>query len=63
MGRGVLSQPGPSCTDYRLKRRKDFVQATAAGFRCSPPAKATKLNLTGHKVYKTGIVTWEYAVQ
>ncbi len=29
----------------------------------SPPAKQTKLKLTGHKVYKTGIVSLEYAVQ
>jgi dihydrofolate reductase len=28
-----------------------------------PPAKAAKLNLTGHKVYKTGIVLLEYAVK
>ena len=28
-----------------------------------PPAKQTKLKLTGHKVYKTGIVSLEYAVQ
>ena len=28
-----------------------------------PPAKAGKLNLTGHKVYKTGIVLLEYAVK
>ena len=27
-----------------------------------PPAGQTKLNLTGHKVYKTGIVLLEYAV-
>jgi dihydrofolate reductase len=27
-----------------------------------PPAKLTKLKLTGHKVYKTGIVSLEYAV-
>jgi dihydrofolate reductase len=27
------------------------------------PAKQTKLKLTGHKVYKTGIVSLEYAVQ
>ena len=27
-----------------------------------PPAKQTKLKLTGHKVYKTGIVSLEYAV-
>jgi dihydrofolate reductase len=29
----------------------------------SPPAKQTKLKLTGHKVYKTGIVSSEYSVQ
>jgi dihydrofolate reductase len=29
----------------------------------SPPAKRAKLNLTGHKVYKTGIVSLEYAVK
>ena len=28
-----------------------------------PPAKAGKLNLTGHKVYKTGIVLLEYALK
>jgi dihydrofolate reductase len=28
-----------------------------------PPAKTAKLNLTGHKVYKTGIVMLEYAVK
>jgi dihydrofolate reductase len=28
-----------------------------------PPAKAAKLKLTGHKVYKTGIVLLEYAVK
>jgi dihydrofolate reductase len=28
-----------------------------------PPAKQTKLALTGHKVYQTGIVSLEYAVQ
>jgi dihydrofolate reductase len=28
-----------------------------------PPAKAAKLSLTGHKVYKTGIVMLEYAVE
>ena len=28
-----------------------------------PPAKQTKLKLTGHKVYKTGIVSLEYSVQ
>lgn len=28
-----------------------------------PPAKQAKLKLTGHKVYKTGIVSLEYAVQ
>ena len=28
-----------------------------------PPAKQTKLKLTGHKVYKTGIVSLEYTVQ
>lgn len=27
-----------------------------------PPAKQTKLELTGHKVYKTGIVSLEYTV-
>jgi dihydrofolate reductase len=27
-----------------------------------PPTKQTKLQLTGHKVYKTGIVSLEYAV-
>jgi dihydrofolate reductase len=27
-----------------------------------PPAKQVKLKLTGHKVYKTGIVGLEYAV-
>ena len=27
-----------------------------------PPAKQTKLKLTGHKVYKTGIVSLEYSV-
>ena len=27
------------------------------------PARQTKLKLTGHKVYKTGIVSLEYAVQ
>jgi dihydrofolate reductase len=27
-----------------------------------PPAKQVKLKLTGHKVYKTGIVSLEYAV-
>jgi dihydrofolate reductase len=28
-----------------------------------PPARQAKLKLTGHKVYKTGIVSLEYAVQ
>ena len=28
-----------------------------------PPAKQTKLELTGHRVYKTGIVSLRYAVQ
>ena len=28
-----------------------------------PPASQTKLKLTGHKVYKTGIVSLEYSVQ
>ena len=28
-----------------------------------PPGKQTKLKLTGHKVYKTGIVALEYAVK
>jgi dihydrofolate reductase len=28
-----------------------------------PPAKQAKLKLTGHKIYKTGIVSLEYAVQ
>jgi dihydrofolate reductase len=28
-----------------------------------PPAKQTKLKLTGHKVYKTGIVSLEYSIQ
>ena len=28
-----------------------------------PPAKQAELKLTGHKVYKTGIVSLEYAVQ
>ena len=28
-----------------------------------PPAEQTKLKLTGHKVYKTGIVSLEYAIQ
>jgi dihydrofolate reductase len=28
-----------------------------------PPARQTKLSLTGHKVYKTGIVSLEYSVQ
>jgi len=28
-----------------------------------PPARQTKLKLTGHKVYKTGIVALEYSVQ
>jgi dihydrofolate reductase len=30
---------------------------------CPPPARAAKLNLTGHKVYKTGIALLEYAVK
>lgn len=29
----------------------------------APPAKQTKLKLTSHKVYKTGIVSLEYTVQ
>ena len=29
----------------------------------APPALQTKLNLTGHKVYKTGIASLEYAIQ
>jgi dihydrofolate reductase len=29
----------------------------------APPARQTKLNLTGHKVYKTGIASLEFAVQ
>jgi dihydrofolate reductase len=29
----------------------------------APPASQTKLNLTSHKVYKTGIVSLEYEVQ
>ena len=29
----------------------------------SPPAKQTKLKLTGHKVYKSGIVSLEYSVE
>ena len=29
----------------------------------TPPAKQTKLKLTGHKVYKTGIVSLKYSVQ
>ena len=29
----------------------------------APPANQIKLKLTGHKVYKTGIVGLEYAVQ
>jgi dihydrofolate reductase len=29
----------------------------------APPARQTKLKLTGHKVYETGIVSLEYAVQ
>ena len=29
----------------------------------APPARQTKLTLTGHKVYKTGIASLEYAVQ
>jgi dihydrofolate reductase len=28
-----------------------------------PPARAAKLDLTGHKVYRTGIVSLEYAVK
>jgi dihydrofolate reductase len=28
-----------------------------------PPARQTKLKLTGHKVYKTGIVSLEYSIQ
>jgi dihydrofolate reductase len=28
-----------------------------------PPAKQTKLKLTNHKIYKTGIVSLEYAIQ
>ena len=28
-----------------------------------PPGKQTKLKLTGHKIYKTGIVSLEYSVQ
>ena len=28
-----------------------------------PPARQTKLKLTGHRVYKTGIVSLEYSVQ
>jgi dihydrofolate reductase len=28
-----------------------------------PPAKQARLKLTGHKVYKTGIISLEYAVQ
>ena len=28
-----------------------------------PPAEQTKLKLTGHKVYKTGIVSLEYTIQ
>ena len=28
-----------------------------------PPAKQTKLKLTGHKVYKTGIVSLEYTIR
>jgi len=28
-----------------------------------PPAKQTKLKLTGHKIYKTGIVSLQYAVK
>jgi dihydrofolate reductase len=28
-----------------------------------PTAKQTKLKLTGHKIYKTGIVSLEYSVQ
>jgi dihydrofolate reductase len=28
-----------------------------------PPGRQTKLKLTGHKVYKTGILSLEYAVQ
>jgi dihydrofolate reductase len=29
----------------------------------APPAKVARLNLTGHKIYKTGIVSLEYAIQ
>ena len=29
----------------------------------APPAKQTKLNLTGHRLYETGIVSLEYAIQ
>jgi len=29
----------------------------------APPASQTKLNLTSHKVYQTGIISLEYAVQ
>jgi dihydrofolate reductase len=29
----------------------------------SPPGRQTKLRLTGHKVYKTGIVSLEYSVE
>jgi dihydrofolate reductase len=29
----------------------------------APPARQAKLNLTGHKVYQTGIASLEYAVQ
>jgi dihydrofolate reductase len=29
----------------------------------APPARQKKLHLTGHKVYKTGIVSLEYTVQ
>ena len=29
----------------------------------APPARETKLKLTGHKLYETGIVSLEYAIQ
>src|SRR6185295_18332928 len=29
----------------------------------SPPARQTKLKLTGHKVYNSGIVSLEYSIQ
>jgi len=29
----------------------------------APPARRKKLHLTGHKVYKTGIVSLEYTIQ